>query len=130
MPVDKRFLECKPTVIVLTHDHLDHTDPETLVHYLKEDSGVCVLASANAWNRVRAFGGNNNYVRFDSGTSWTEKDVLFTAVPAEHSDSAAVGEDIADAVWYFAAAARNTTGAELVVDGGNTVQLYPIIPKA
>ncbi len=36
--------------------------------------------------------------------------------------------DIADAVWYFAAHARNTTGAELTVDGGNTIQLYPIIP--
>ncbi len=39
------------------------------------------------------------------------------------------GADIADAVWYFARHARNTTGAELTVDGGNTVQLYPIIPK-
>ena len=37
--------------------------------------------------------------------------------------------DIADAVWYFAAHARNTTGAELVVDGGNMIQLYPIIDK-
>ena len=36
--------------------------------------------------------------------------------------------DIADAVWYFAAHARNTTGAELTVDGGNTVQLYPQVP--
>ena len=39
----------------------------------------------------------------------------------------AVGKDVADAVWYFAAHARNTTGAELVVDGGNMIQLYPII---
>lgn len=38
------------------------------------------------------------------------------------------GADIADAVWYFAAHAKNTTGAELVVDCGNTIQLYPIIP--
>ena len=37
--------------------------------------------------------------------------------------------DIADAVWYFAAHARNTTGAELVVDGGNMIQLYPVIPE-
>ena len=36
--------------------------------------------------------------------------------------------DIADAVWYFAAHAKNTTGAELVVDGGNMIQLYPIVP--
>lgn len=34
--------------------------------------------------------------------------------------------DIADAVWYFAAHASNTTGAELTVDGGNMIQLYPI----
>ena len=36
--------------------------------------------------------------------------------------------DVADAVWYFAAHARNTTGAELAVDGGNMIQLYPIVP--
>ena len=41
----------------------------------------------------------------------------------------AVGEDIADAGWYFAVHARNDTGAELVVDGGNTIQLYHIINK-
>ena len=39
----------------------------------------------------------------------------------------AVGADVADAVWYFASSARNTNGAELVVDGGNTIQLYPIV---
>lgn len=36
-------------------------------------------------------------------------------------------EDIANAVWYFASDnSLNTTGAELVVDGGNMIQLYPI----
>ena len=38
-------------------------------------------------------------------------------------------DDIAEAVWYFAEHSRNTTGAELTVDGGNTVQLYPIVPE-
>jgi NAD(P)-dependent dehydrogenase (short-subunit alcohol dehydrogenase family) len=38
--------------------------------------------------------------------------------------------DIANAVWYFGSGeSRNTTGAELVVDGGNMIQLYPIIPE-
>lgn len=37
-------------------------------------------------------------------------------------------EDIANAVWYFATdASRNTTGAELVVDGGMLAQLTPNI---
>lgn len=39
-------------------------------------------------------------------------------------------EDIANAVYYFGSdQSRNTTGAELTVDGGNMIQLYPIIPE-
>lgn len=39
-------------------------------------------------------------------------------------------EDIANAVWYFGSdMSKNATGAELVVDGGNMVQLYPEIPE-
>lgn len=39
-------------------------------------------------------------------------------------------EDIANAVWYFGGdASKNTTGAELTVDGGNMIQLYPIVPQ-
>ena len=93
VPVDERFLKLSPDVIVLTHDHLDHTDPETLKHFLGEDTEVCVLASGNAWERVRSlFGGiKNNYVCFNRGTEWTERGVRFRAVYAEHSDSYAIG---------------------------------------
>ena len=39
-------------------------------------------------------------------------------------------EDIANAVYYFGSdMSKNTTGAELTVDGGNMIQLYPIINK-
>ena len=39
-------------------------------------------------------------------------------------------EDIANAVYYFGSDnSKNTTGAELTVDGGNMIQLYPIIPE-
>ena len=93
VPVDESLFSLSPSVIVLTHDHLDHTDPETLKHYLSADSEVTVLASENAWNRVRTtFGGiKNNYVRFNEGTEWTEGEVRFKAVYAEHSDSHAIG---------------------------------------
>ena len=62
---------------------------------------------------------------------WENNPEFYKTVPSRFTPigDVAVGEDIADAVYYFAAHARNTTGAELVVDGGNTVQLYPIIPK-
>ena len=62
---------------------------------------------------------------------WEKNPDFYAKVPSKYTPigDVAVGSDIADAVWYFAAHARNTTGAELVVDGGNTIQLYPIIPE-
>lgn len=60
---------------------------------------------------------------------WEKNPEFYANVPSRFTPigDVAVGEDVADAVYYFAASARNTTGAELVVDGGNTIQLYPII---
>ena len=62
---------------------------------------------------------------------WEKNPEFYANVPSRFTPlgDVAVGKDVADAVWYFAAHARNTTGAELVVDGGNTIQLYPIINK-
>lgn len=62
---------------------------------------------------------------------WEKNPDFYKDVPSRFTPlgDVAVAEDVADAVWYFAAHARNTTGAELVVDGGNTIQMYPIIPK-
>lgn len=62
---------------------------------------------------------------------WDKNPDFYDNVPSRYTPlgDVAVGEDVADAVWYFAAHARNTTGAELIVDGGNTIQLYPIIPE-
>ena len=59
---------------------------------------------------------------------WEKNPEFYKNVPSRFTPigDVAVGADVADAVWYFAAHARNTTGAELVVDGGNTIQLYPI----
>ena len=61
---------------------------------------------------------------------WDKNPDFYNTVPSRYTPigDVAVGEDIADAVYYFAAHARNTTGAELVVDGGNTIQLYPVVP--
>ena len=62
---------------------------------------------------------------------WVQNPDFYKTVPSRYTPigDVADGVDIADAVWYFAKFARNTTGAELVVDGGNTIQLYPIIPN-
>lgn len=63
---------------------------------------------------------------------WEQNPEFYKNVPSRFTPigDVAVGADIADAVWYFAENARNTTGAELTVDGGNTIQLYPIIKQS
>lgn len=40
--VDETFFDIKPDVIICTHNHRDHTDPETLKHYLTEKSSISV----------------------------------------------------------------------------------------
>ncbi len=92
VPVKEEFLALKPDIILLTHNHLDHTDPETLKHFLTEEKNVLVLASGGAWEHVRQkFGGDHNYVQFNRHTRWTEGALRFTAVKAEHSDTCAIG---------------------------------------
>ena len=64
-----------------------------------------MLASYNAWQNVRKlFGGiQNNYVMFNRGTKWTEGNVSFRAVYAEHSDDYAIGVMLyaEDKVFYI-----------------------------
>lgn len=91
-PVDERFFAVQPDVLVLTHDHRDHYDPETVARFVGADTAVTVLAPSSVWPQVRRIGGaGNNYVLFDRQTVWSERGWRFTAVPAQHSDPAAIG---------------------------------------
>ena len=91
VPVDESFLAIAPDVIICTHDHLDHVDPETLPVYLGRGGRILVLAPEAAWNTIRRNGGDHNYVKFNRRTQWTEGEVRFYAVRAEHSDPHPIG---------------------------------------
>lgn len=94
--VDDSFFYVKPDVMIFTHNHLDHYDPETVRHFINENSEITVLAPKSVWDEVRKLGGNNNYVLFNRHTSWTELGIQFTAVKAEHSDVTPIGVIIED----------------------------------
>ncbi|MEE1280440.1 MAG: MBL fold metallo-hydrolase [Oscillospiraceae bacterium] len=94
--VDESFFEIKPDVMIFTHNHLDHYDPETVTHFINKESDILVLAPRSVWDEVRKIGGNNNYVLFNRHTSWTENGIKFTAVKAEHSDITPIGVIIDD----------------------------------
>lgn len=89
--IDERYLNIKPDILIFTHNHLDHYDEETVKHYLREDSKILVLCPLSVWKEVRKSGGDNNYVLFNAGTQWSEDDIVFHAVKAEHSDNYAIG---------------------------------------
>lgn len=91
MKVDENLFDEKPEVILITHNHMDHLDPETLPKFLDNDRMITVLAPHGSWEKVREYGGNHNYVMFNRKTVWTYKNVIFTAVKAEHSDADAIG---------------------------------------
>ena len=101
--VDERFIAVKPNMMIFTHNHLDHYDPETVKHYMGEDNQMTVLAPSSVWGEVRKYGGKHNYVLFDRHTMWTEYGMCFEAVKACHSDPSPIGIIIYDEerTYYF-----------------------------
>ena len=97
IPVDESVFELRPDVIIVTHDHLDHLDPDTLKVFLaREEKPITVLAPYNAYKKLLELGGPHNYVLLAPHSVWSEGGVTFYAVTAEHSDRCAAGYIIDD----------------------------------
>ena len=105
VPVNEALFDVQPDVMIFTHDHLDHYDPETAPRFLeKTEKKITVLSPRSVYQKVRMLGGGHNYVEFNRYTEWTEKNVRFTAVKAAHSDPQAIGvliEDIESKKTYY-----------------------------
>ena len=97
VPVKESLFDITPDVMIFTHDHLDHYDPETAPRFFaKTDKQMLVLCPASVWQKARTHGGGHNYVQFDAFTEWTAYGLRFSAVCAEHSDPHAIGVVIED----------------------------------
>ena len=90
-PIDEKFLNIKPTVLIITHAHADHYDEQTLDKLLHENVGCVLLAPPSVFLKAKKRYPDCNCVYFENGTSYTVDGVLFTAVAAEHSDPEAIG---------------------------------------
>lgn len=105
VPVDDRFFALTPDLLLFTHDHLDHYDPETAPRFFaKTDKCIMVLAPTTAWEKARACGGGHNYVEMSRHAQWTANGVRITAVKAAHSDPYALGyvlEDLVEGKTYY-----------------------------
>ncbi len=105
VPVDERFFDIIPDVMLFTHDHTDHYDPETAPRFFaKTDKRMTVLCPTSVWQKARLHGGGHNYVQFNRHTQWSEGSIRFTAVKAEHSDPFAIGvviEELLENKTYY-----------------------------
>ena len=112
-PVNEAFFNIDPDIMIFTHDHIDHYDPETApVFFKKSRKKMSVLGPTSV--RAKAMGDlcGQNYILFDKYTSVTLEGFRFTAVRAAHSDPYAIGVVIEDLVenrvyyrnlqWWFA----------------------------
>ncbi len=95
-PIERKFLDMQPDVLICTHNHLDHLDPETVPHYLRREQSVLVLAPDSCFQELKKFGGLHNYVKFDRHAEWTENGIHFLSVLADHSASTPIGVIIDD----------------------------------
>jgi L-ascorbate 6-phosphate lactonase len=92
IPVKEELFDLSPDVMIFTHDHLDHYDPETAPRFFaKTEKEMTVLCPTSVWQKARTHGGPHNYVEFNRHTEWTEGELRFRAVKAAHSDPYAIG---------------------------------------
>ena len=105
VPVKEELFDLCPDVMIFTHDHLDHYDPETAPRFLqKTEKTMTVLCPASVFQKARKDGALHNYVQMGRHTQWTEYGFRFTAVKAEHSDAYAMGvviEDLKEGKTYY-----------------------------
>lgn len=91
VPVDPKYYNMDPDILIFTHDHQDHYDPETAAHFLSAGKKKLVFAPRTAWDKARKLNGENNCVCVEPGVRWAEEEVDFQFVKAVHSDPYAVG---------------------------------------
>lgn len=123
IPVNEDFLKIRPNVIILTHNHLDHLDMETLNNYLDNEDTIQILSPYSAWQEVRQFGKNHNYILFNRHTEVTVNGVNFKAVKAEHSDISGIGVIIGDRYYITGDTLYNTDIFKDVPENLDTVFL-------
>ena len=98
-PIKNDVFDIEPDIMIFTHDHLDHYDPDTAPVFLGEGrNAMTVLCPSSVWQKARQHGKKHNYVLFDRHTEWSEGGFIFRAVKAVHSDAYAIGVIIKDLI--------------------------------
>lgn len=86
------FQELSPDMLICTHDHLDHLDPETVEKIATLYPDCLMAGPASCFNHFKQLGVDEKRCRLMlCGNTFEFKGVKITPVPAYHSDPEAVG---------------------------------------
>ncbi len=97
LPINENLFDFSPNVVLITHEHEDHLNIETLTRVVENaKSPITFLAPESCFHKLSSLGGPHNYVMLNAHSVWSERGVTFYAVHAEHSDRFAVGFIIDD----------------------------------
>ena len=86
-PINPEELECD--VMICTHNHLDHVDPDT-ISVMKSRETTLFLAPCDCEEKMRSLG-VVNYEKFDEGCKRTVGGFELEAVFADHTSKSAIG---------------------------------------
>lgn len=86
-PIEPTELECD--VMICTHNHLDHVDPDT-ISVMKSKSTTLFLAPCDCEEKMRTLG-VVNYEKFDEGDTKKAGAFDLEAVFADHTSKSAIG---------------------------------------
>lgn len=86
-PIKPCELECD--VMICTHNHLDHVDPDT-ISVMKSRDTALFLAPCDCEEKMRSLG-VVNYRKFDEGDKLSVGDFELEAVFADHTSKSAIG---------------------------------------
>ena len=133
IPVDESFFDVKPDVILITHDHLDHLDPETLERFLSDTSkSIIVMSPEQSFRKLMQYQNGHNYVRLSPHSVWSHGGITFYAVKAEHSDPTAAGFILDDGMKTYYVSGDTLYNYDVIddvldlVDGGVDYAFVPI----
>ena len=133
IPVDEAIFDIKPDVILITHDHLDHLDPETLERFLSDtEKSIIVMAPEQAFRKLVAYQNGHNYVRLSPHSVWSHGGITFYSVKAEHSDPTAAGFILDDGMKTYYVSGDTLYNYDVIddvldlVDGGVDYAFVPI----
>ena len=86
-PIKPEELECD--LMVCTHNHLDHVDPDT-ISVMKSLKTTTFLAPTDCEEKMRGLG-VENYIAFDEGATYRRGGFSLEAVYADHTSKSAIG---------------------------------------